>query len=407
MSLPGKARAGARGFMIMRELVRAGHDCTIITSDSNTLSDIPEKFGTIKNEKIDGVEVYWLRTFKYQYAKSLRRIISWLVFEWQLWRMPKDRIKPPDALIVSSLSLLTIVNGLVLRARYRCRLIFEVRDIWPLTLIEEGGFSRFNPFVVFLGFLEKIGYRYAEEVVGTMPNLGEHVAEVLGVSRRVHCIPMGFDERSADEACTIEADKSLRYNLPTDKLIVGYAGAMGITNALDLFFECAASMQSFPKIHFLVVGDGDLRGRYVERYASLANLTLAPKVSKSAVAGVLALCDLLYFSVYPSKIWHYGQSLNKLVDYMLAAKPIIASYSGYPSMINEADCGTFIPAADKSALRNEIIRFSKMEQSERDKMGMRGRAWILQNRSYKKLAHQYLAILDPNKGKLSTAIVNS
>ena len=89
---------------------------------------------------------------------------------------------------------------------------------------------------------------------------------------------MGFDERSADEACTIEADKSLRYNLPTDKLIVGYVGAMGITNALDSFFECAASMQSFPKIHFLVVGDGDLRGRYVEHYASLANLTLAPKV---------------------------------------------------------------------------------------------------------------------------------
>ncbi len=31
--------------------------------------------------------------------------------------------------IVSSLSLLTILNGIRLKARYGCRLVFEIRDI--------------------------------------------------------------------------------------------------------------------------------------------------------------------------------------------------------------------------------------------------------------------------------------
>jgi glycosyltransferase involved in cell wall biosynthesis len=169
---------------------------------------------------------------------------------------------------------------------------------------------------------------------------------------------------------------------------------MGITNALDTFFGCAASMKNYPNIHFLAVGDGDSRHKYAERFGRLPNLTIAPSVAKPVVSQMLAVCDLLYFSVFPSRVWNYGQSLNKLIEYMLAGKPVLASYSGFPSMINEANCGSFLPAGDKTALQNEIIRFSNMEQSEREEIGMRGRAWVLQNRSYEKLAHQYLGILN-------------
>jgi glycosyltransferase involved in cell wall biosynthesis len=380
--------------MIMRELVRIGHDCTIITSDSNALSEAPKFLGRVKHENIDGVKVYWLKTSKYKKANSFQRVVSWLDFEWQLWRLPKKQIKRPDAVIVSSLSLLTIMNGLLLRIRYRCRLIFEIRDIWPLTLTEEGGYSRLNPFVFCLGLLEKIGYRYADEIVGTMPNLGKHVAKILGFSRDVHCIPMGFDHRKMDEVIHIRKDKRPLDFLPAGRFIVGYVGSMGITNALDTFFGCAASMKNYPNIHFLAVGDGDSRHKYAERFGRLPNLTIAPSVAKPVVSQMLAVCDLLYFSVFPSRVWNYGQSLNKLIEYMLAGKPVLASYSGFPSMINEANCGSFLPAGDKTALQNEIIRFSNMEQSEREEIGMRGRAWVLQNRSYEKLAHQYLGILN-------------
>ena len=46
-----------------------------------------------------------------------------------------------------------------------------------------------------------------------------------------------------------------------------------------------------------------------------------------------------YSFALPSEIWNYGWTPNKLIDYMISERPIIAAYDGYRSMINEAECG--------------------------------------------------------------------
>jgi glycosyltransferase involved in cell wall biosynthesis len=94
-----------------------------------------------------------------------------------------------------------------------------------------------------------------------------------------------------------------------------------------------------------------------------------------------------------SKVWQYGQSLNKVIDYMMAGKPVVASYTGFPSMINEANCGTYVPAGDVAALKDEIARYARMETQERLLIGARGKAWLIENRSYDKLAKEYLGII--------------
>lgn len=395
---PAKTGAGGRGYLIMRELARMGHQCVIITSDSNQLTEVPTLETPYLLQEVDGLQLWWVRTMKYQVAKSMRRILSWLHFEWRLWLMPKRQLTRPDAIVVSSLSLLTILNGLLLRWRYRCRLVLEIRDIWPLTITEEGGFSRRNPLVLGLGFIEKIGYRYSDAVVGTMPNLGEHVAAVLGRSKTTHCIPMGVDDVMLAEAEALPAGYAEQY-LPADKFIVAHAGTIGITNALDTLLDCAEALRDDPSVHFVVVGDGDLKAHYQQRYAHLPNLTFAPRVNKRQVQAVLSRCNLLYFSVHVSEVWRYGQSLNKVIDYMLAGKPVVASYTGYPSMINEADCGTYVPAGDVGALLAEVRRYAAMAPAEREAVGQRGREWILANRSYETLAQAYLKILQPARAE--------
>jgi glycosyltransferase involved in cell wall biosynthesis len=152
-------------------------------------------------------------------------------------------------------------------------------------------------------------------------------------------------------------------------------------------------MQDHPNIHFLVVGDGDLRESYQKKYAHLDNLSFGPKVPKAMVQSVLAKCDLLYFSVHVSKVWQYGQSLNKVIDYMMAGKPVVASYTGYPSMINEANCGTYVPAGDVPALKQEVLRYAQMDNHERQQIGARGKDWLLATRNYKKLATDYLEVM--------------
>ncbi len=391
---PGKCSAGGRGYLLMKEFARLGCRSVIITSDSNQLTQVPSLDQPYLRQEVDGIQLWWVRTLKYQVAKSVRRILSWIDFEWRLLLIPRGNIPRPDVVVVSSLSPLTVVNGFLLRRRYRCRLVFEIRDIWPLTITEEGGFSRYNPLVVGLAWIERLGYRYADAIVGTMPNLREHVADVLGQEKSVGCIPMGIDGSMLVESLDVPDDYDAKY-LPKGKFVVAHAGTIGITNALDTFLDCAESLAGNPAIHFLVVGDGDLREHYQTKYGHLPNLTFAPKVPKGMVQAVLAKCDLLYFSVHVSAVWRFGQSLNKVIDYMLSGKPIVASYTGYPSMINEADCGTYVPAGDVAALCAEVLRYSLLPESERNAMGARGREWILAHRSYEELAREYLAILFP------------
>ena len=66
----------------------------------------------------------------------------------------------------------------------------------------------------------------------------------------------------------------------------------------------------------------------------------------------------------------YGQSLNKVIDYMSAGKVIIGSYSGFPSMINEAECGEFIPENSIGDLVETITKYCEMAPR------VRGRDWI-------------------------------
>lgn len=391
---PVGSAPGGRGYELVKELAARGHDCVIITSDANHLAEVPKLESPVLVQKRDGLTMAWLRTFKSPRAKSSRRMLSWIHFEWRLLTTGKKQFPRPDTIVVSSLSLLTILTGLWFRRKFACRLVFEVRDIWPLTIVEEDGFSPANPLVVALQFLERLGYRYADAIVGTMPNLGEHVEEILGRPRPTYCIPMGVvPARTSQEARLPEGYRESF--LSSGRFTIGYAGTVGITNALEPFFLAAEALEGDDSIQFVLVGDGDMLADYSSRFGQLSNLTFAPKVPRAAVPLVLQEFDVLYFSVHNSKVWKYGMSLNKVIDYMLAGKPILASYDGFPSMIDEACCGSFVPAASVEPLVDEIRRYRLMSPLERLNLGARGREWLVANRRYDRLASQYEQVLFP------------
>lgn len=383
---------GGRGWFLMKGLVDLGYDALVITSDSNALIEPVNISTKVFRETVEGVDLIWLNTLKYNIAKSPKRILSWFHFEWNIFTLNKDSLSRPDVIVVSSLSLLTVLNGLYLKWKFNCRLVFEVRDIWPLTITEEGGFSRLNPFVVFLSLIERLGYRYSDAIVGTMPNLRAHVRKVSSTSTPVHCIPMGVSNEQLERFDTLSSEYVDRY-LSSNKMKVVHAGTVGITNALEVFFRSAELLASNNCIEFIIVGDGPLREEYIQRFGHLPNLIFAPKVSKNQVQSLLSHCDVVYFSVFPSEVWEYGQSLNKVVDYLLSGKVVIASYYGYPSMINEAQCGYFVPAGDADALGSKLIELSGLEKPFLESIGSRGRDWILANRRYEKLSSDFARII--------------
>lgn len=379
--------AAARLFYLAKEFSIKSNDVLLITSDSNHLSKFPTSNKRYNFEKEAGVSICWIKTKKYVKTASVARVLSWFDFELGLFALNRTKFSKPDVVIVSSLSLLSVVYGYYLKRKYGATLVFEVRDIWPLTLVVEGGFSRWHPLSLFLGVIERFGYRKADLIVGTMPRLDLHVENVIGSSKDVFCSPLGLDN---SQVSGLETAQELDKHFPENKTIIGYAGSMGISNALEPFINCIEQLNTISDVHFLLVGGGDLKDSYIDRLKSNQNVTFLTKIKQEKVQYFLSKCDILYLSTHDSEIWKYGQSMNKVVQYMLSGKPIIASYSGYESMLNEAQSGIFVPSNNTELLKAAILEYVEMSNEQREDIGCRGTKWIIENRMYNKLAEDYL-----------------
>jgi glycosyltransferase involved in cell wall biosynthesis len=361
----------------------------LITSDSNHLADFPDSNKIYNWEIANGVSTIWIKTKKYTRSASISRILSWFDFERKLFFLPKYKLDKPDVVIISSLSMLSIIYGYYLKKKYKVFLVFEIRDIWPLTMTEEGGFSKWHPLVLFLGWIEKFGYKNSDLVVGTMPKLNLHVNNILGYEKPFFCSPLGFNPDNYKDNI-INEKNSFDEVFPKNKIIIGYAGSMGITNALEPFIESIQLLKDNTNIHFMLVGSGALKESFEQQLGKCKNVTFLPRMEQNKVKYFLNKCDILYLSTQDSIVWKYGQSMNKVVEYMLASKPIIASYSGYPSMINEASCGKFINTIVPNDIKDSILDIVNLSGEERKELGKNGKKWIYKNRQYSKLAKEYI-----------------
>jgi glycosyltransferase involved in cell wall biosynthesis len=381
---------GLRFFYLTKEFGLLGHNTILFTSDANHYGpNFPKTDKIVNEEVIDNTKIIWYKTKKYKKTASIERVLSWLDFEWKLFTHNKDNLDKPDVVVISSLSIFTIVYGYYLKKKYNAFLVFEIRDIWPLTMTEEAGFKWYHPMVLLIGWFEKFGYKHADLVVGTMPKLGNHVKEILGYERPSHCCPIGFYPKDYEN---LEIEENPFDSIfPKGKKIIGYAGSMGITNALESYIECIELLdKENPNIHFMMVGSGDFKAKFEEKLSKCSNVTFLPRIKQSEVKYFLAKCDILFLSTQDSKVWDYGQSMNKVVEYMLAAKPILARYSGYPSMINEADCGIFVDTNSTEDMKTAILSMVNLSDPELKELGLKGRKWIYDNRTYTKLALDYL-----------------
>jgi hypothetical protein len=184
-----------RNFNFCKEF-RKKNKITYFFNSYNQINLKPKKINTyFKHEIINDVENFQLNGPEITQGFSLKRIFSWFVFEFNLLRLTlfTTKIIRPDIIIVKSISLFSILSGLILKKRYNSKLIIEITDIWPLTLVEIGKYSSNNPFIILLGYIEKLGYNSADAIVGSMPNLKEHVENVVKSQKKL-ILTMNFQQ---------------------------------------------------------------------------------------------------------------------------------------------------------------------------------------------------------------------
>ena len=268
-------------------------------------------------------------------------------------------------------------------------MILEIRDIWPLTLIEIGGKSKFHPLILSMKILEYYGYKYSSAIVSTLAYANKHISSLTRRDVKFCCIPQGYDPELFDKKNALDPEYVRKY-IPQDKFIICYAGTIALSNSLEVFIECSKLMQEYESILFLLVGEGQYRDHFQKLTVDQSNIVFAPAINKNQVQSLLNHVDVTYDSIRESRLYDFGLSRNKWIDYMIASKPIL--FSGQRkgiTMISEADYVFIVPPENPVRLKDKIIELYKMDSNKLLEIGRRGKHFIEANRSYTKLASNF------------------
>jgi len=377
-----------RHYYLGKELVKLGNKVTVISSSySHLFKNLPKE----KRENIDGVDYLWLKTFDYGKSHDKRRVLKWFLFMFKVFFLPFS-LQKPDVIIVSPMAPFPILPAWILSKIYGAKLIYEVKDIWPLSLIELGGFAPTHPFIRFMAWFEKFALKKSDVIVSNLQNYGEHMKNDVGIQREFEWISNGVD---LDEIAQKEPlSQEVKNKIPKDKFIVGYTGTIGVANALDSFCEAAKILQDNKDILFVIVGDGQEKENLLLEYGKLDNLLFIESIPKKQVQSMLELFDACYIGLKREKLFKYGVSPNKLYDYMYSAKPVLyAIDSGVNNIVKTAECGVSVEAENPKAIANGVEKLYKMD-NKREKLGKNAKAYILENFTYDKLAQKYQELME-------------
>lgn len=383
-----------RHYYLGREFIKLGHKVTIISASySHLFRNTPKVKKYFTLEEIDGIKYLWIKVPKYKKSTDKKRVLKWIMFSLSLFFLPFNKLSRPDVIILSPMATFPVFPSYILAKRFKAKFVFEVKDIWPLTLIEIGGYSSKHPVIKIMRWLELFALRRADVIVSVLPNYGEYLKD-NGINRDFVYIPNGID---LEELKNVEdLDENIKKLIPKDKFIVGYVGTVGIANALDVLIKAANILRDYKDIAFVVVGDGSEKENLIKMVEemSLDNVIFIPSIPKRQVQSILDLFDVCYIGLKKERIFKYGVSPNKIFDYMYSGKPIIHAISTEKEIVNIANCGISVEAENPELIAEAIIKLKNMYVESRISMGLNGKEYVINNHSYGILAKKFLEVLN-------------
>ena len=384
-----------RPYYLAREWVRMGHRVQIVAGSWSHIRAQQPLMPPARHcdEIIDGISYRWYATPGYL-GNGVGRVRSMLSFLWHLRRDGKGLARDfkPDVVIASSTYPMDIWPARRIARAAAAKLVYEVHDLWPLSPMELGGMPRWHPFIVWVQMAEDDAYRHADKVVSMLPKALEHMHSRGMAPEKFSYVPNGVDAAEWADPAPLPAEVAQHLErLKASRLpIVAYVGTHGLANALDALLDAAAMLQG--KAQILLVGPGPERERLRLRMRRerLANVTMLPSVPKQAVPTLLAKVDIAYIGLLSQPLFRFGISPNKLMDYMMAGKPIVLSINAGNDPVAEAGCGETVPPSDPQAIARAIEKLAALTESHRQAMGQAGREYVLKNHTYPVLARRFL-----------------
>ncbi len=391
---PGGA-GGTRHFNLAANLPAYGWQATIIAAsvELNTGRQRLEPGEHCRLETHAGVPFLWIRTPEYS-GNGGGRVMNMLAYTFRVLLPKYTRDLPrPDVIIGSSVHPFAALAGAVLAIRFRVPFIFEVRDLWPQTLIDLGRLRERGPVTWLLRQLERWLYRRASRIVVLLPRAVDYIAPLGIPAENVVWVPNGVDL----SAFPITGP---RLRQSDDPFVLMYFGAHGQANGLDNVLRAmklVSERAPLGSIRLRMVGDGPLKPELIKLAGKLGlrDVSFEPPVPKSAVPALAAEADAFVIAVLNiPRLYRYGISMNKLFDYLASSRPIIIASSAGNDPIAEAGAGITIPPGEPEALAQAILTLIHLSEEERRHLASRGRRYVEENHSFDRLAGRLAATLD-------------
>lgn len=341
---------GTRSYWISQELIKRGHKVVMITGSSISH---PEK----AVEYIDGIEVHYLKNAYNNNMGAKSRVKSFLKFMWKAIREGKKQ-KDVDLVFATSTPLTTGAVAIALKAIKGWKYVFEVRDLWPEALIQEGVN---NPVVVWmLRRLEKMSYSKAEHVISLSPGMEEGVLKV-GIPKSKSTIVPNMSKPDKFFPRVPSKDIIERFGIDTSKFNVIHFGSMGASNGLGYIIEAAkvARNRSLTDLNFIFLGYGSTEQilKQMVRDYGLENVQFLGNHPMDIVSEIVNCCDASITSFNNVPILATN-SPNKLFDSLSAGKPIIVNSAGWTKdLVEKDDCGFFVDPEQPEDFINKLVRY--------------------------------------------------
>lgn len=386
-----------RPYYLTREFNKKTHNAYVISANEHHLlqKKCPQT-KAVELKEIDGVPFVQLKTRPYR-GNGLGRIFNMLQYALRFRFNFKKIINitgKPDVIIVSCSHLFHYPVLERIAKKYQAKLFFEVRDLWPQSLIDLLKISPYNPLVLWLARIERKAYRNANGVVSLLDAALPYMQKKGLDEKRFFVIPNGASIELFQSYNVLSKhinDRILELKAK-GQFLLGYAGALGSPNAMEYLVSAMKyiAQQKLP-IHCIIVGEGShkLQLEHEANRLDLDNITFFPAISKYEIPPFLHSMDALYLGWSDEEIYQYGVSPNKMFDYMMSGKPIIESGGKVNGLIHQFSCGIQCDASQPMIIAEAIINMYKTSVEDRAAMGLRGKNAVEKFYEYGILAQKY------------------
>lgn len=395
---------GDRHFELAKELVGSGMEIVVFMSsfDHGSETYISDKEVQIKRP-VSGITYVLLRTTPAYHGISIQRILNMMDYCRLMKKYEKnfyERFGKPDMVIGSSVHPFAWESAYRIAKQNHVPFICEIRDFWPLSLIEIFGVSKYHPVCLLFGLLERRAYRHASAIVTTMEFGYKYLAQFPYVKKeQVFWIPNGYHTEQIDD---VLEKKEVTLSPELDQYLTNnwcavYTGSFVNSECLMDILDAAAWLQKQgnQEIKFAIIGDGHLQRQMEERIYKehLTNVKMFSRIEKSQVAVALSKAKCCIAALRDDKVLNdLGLSLNKLNDYLYSGNPTIFACNS-PNVVEESGGGLVVPCSDPKAYGKALQKVYEMTEEERAAMGSRGKKEIKEHYNYALLAEKYKNIL--------------